>query len=64
MSLFERFIAEGNEKADGLAQEGAMMDGVVWRRYEEALSSRKERRFMQHRNMQLVLLVWWKNEGL
>ena len=27
MSLFERFIAEGNEKADKLAKEGTMTDG-------------------------------------
>ena len=27
MSLFEGFIAEGNEKVDELAKEGAMMDG-------------------------------------
>ena len=27
MSLFESFITEGNDKADELAKEGAMMDG-------------------------------------
>ena len=27
MSLFEKFITEGNEKADELAKEGAMLDG-------------------------------------
>ena len=27
MSLFERLITEGNEKADELAKEGAMLDG-------------------------------------
>ena len=27
MSVFERFIAEGSEKADELAKEGAMLDG-------------------------------------
>ena len=27
LSLFEKFITEGNETADGVAQEGAMMDG-------------------------------------
>ena len=27
MSLFERFTADGNEKADELAREGAMLDG-------------------------------------
>ena len=27
MSLFERFIAEGNEKAEEIAKEGAMLDG-------------------------------------
>ena len=26
MSLFEKFVAEGNEKADELAQAGAMLD--------------------------------------
>ena len=29
LSLFERFIAEGKEKADELAKAGAMMDGGV-----------------------------------
>ena len=27
MSLFDKFITEGNEKADELAKEGAMLDG-------------------------------------
>ena len=27
MSLFENFITEGNEKADELAKQGAVMDG-------------------------------------
>ena len=27
MSLFEKFIAEGNEKADEVAKEGARLDG-------------------------------------
>ena len=27
VSLFENFITEGNEKADELAKEGAMLDG-------------------------------------
>ena len=27
MSFFEKSITEGNEKADGLANNGAMMDG-------------------------------------
>ena len=29
LSLFERFVTEGNEKADELSKEGAMMDGGV-----------------------------------
>ena len=29
MSHFERFVTEGNEKADELTKEGAMMDRVV-----------------------------------
>ena len=29
MSLFERFVIEGSERADELAKEGAMMDGGV-----------------------------------
>ena len=29
MSLFERFIAKGTEKAGELAKEGAMLDGLV-----------------------------------
>ena len=27
MALFETFVAEGNEKADELAKDGAMLDG-------------------------------------
>ena len=34
MSLFEKFITEGNEKVDELAKEGAML------RQEQARSSR------------------------
>ena len=29
MSLFEKFSTAGNEKADGLTKEGAMLDGGV-----------------------------------
>ena len=57
MSLFEKFIIGGNEIEK--KERGGMEE--IWRREERALSSRKERRFMQHCKMQLVFTVWWKN---
>ena len=32
MSLFEKFVTEGNEKADELAKEGALLDEVFFGR--------------------------------
>ena len=45
MSLFERFIAKGNEKADELAKEGAMKDG----------------RLMAQARVQPAFTVWREN---
>ena len=59
MPLFERFIAEGNEKADEFAKSRSV-DG--WRTYFIGKSSnRKENKFMQHCNVQQAFTVWWKN---
>ena len=47
MSHFEKFVTEGNEKADELAKEGAMLDEGPWRKREQRQSSRSEKRCMQ-----------------
>ena len=52
MSLFEKFITEGDEKTDDQAKEGATLHGG---------DMAQERRFMQHCNTQLALTVWWRN---
>ena len=47
MSLFEKFITEGNEKADEQAKKGARLDGGFMAQQEQARSSRKEKRCTQ-----------------
>ena len=43
MWQFEKFVAEGNEKAHDLAKAGAMLDDG-WQKQEQRQCSRKERR--------------------
>ena len=58
---FERFVAEGNEKADELAKSGAMLDERLWQKQEQKLCSRQERRCMQHYSMRPASTAWWNN---
>ena len=60
MSQFERYITEGNEKADELAKGGAMLDEgfMAEARAETLHCSRKERRCMQHCSMQPASTAW------
>ena len=44
MSLFEHFITEGTEKADELAQDGAMLDGGVIAQIRASTVQQKKRR--------------------
>ena len=47
MTKFERFVTEGNEKADELAKEGALLDeGFLEEVRAETMRSRKGRRCM------------------
>ena len=62
MSQFERFVTEGNEKADELAKAGAMLDeGFVWQIQEQKLCSKKERRCMQPYSMRPASTAQRKN---
>ena len=54
MSPFERFINEGNEKADELAKEGTMLDGGDMAQVRASTASRKEKMFTQDCNIQLA----------
>ena len=47
MSQFERFVSEGNEKADELAKAGACWTKGLWQKQEQKRCSRKERRCIQ-----------------
>ena len=44
MSPFDKFTTEGNEKADELAKEGAMLDVGFMHRQEQTPSSKRERK--------------------
>ena len=57
MSLFEKFVTEGNEKADEPAKEGAVVDEGFRHRHEQVQSSRRETRCPQPCRMQLVFIV-------
>ena len=62
MTLFEKFITEGNEKEDELAKEGAMKDAIKWQRSEPEQSGREERRrFTQPCSTLPAFTVWWRN---
>ena len=52
MSHFERFVTEGNEKADELEKEGTLLDeGFMWKQ-DRKLCSKKERGCTQPCSMQ------------
>ena len=55
MSLFEKFITEGNEKADEQAEEGAKLDGSYGA--GESCDNRNGSGFFQHCNAQQAFTV-------
>ena len=59
MTLFERFVTEGNERADELAKDRAMKE--KWRRQGPARFSRKGRMYTRHCSTQPAFTVWWRN---
>ena len=64
MSQFERFVTDGNEKADELAKAGRQVrfwTKDLWRKREQRQSSRSEKRYMQLCSPQPVSGAWWKN---
>ena len=63
MSQFERFVTEGNEKADELAKAGAMLDEVfVAEARAETVQQERERRrvrsFAVRRQLPLLVEEW------
>ena len=58
MTQFERFVTEGNEKADELAKAGAKLDEGLWQKRELKLCSRREKRCMQHCSMRPASIFW------
>ena len=56
MPHFEKFVSERNEKADELAEAGAMLEKRGQRQ-----SSRSEKRCMQPCSLQPAFTVWWKS---
>ena len=61
MSQFEKFVTEGNEKADELAKKEQCWTKDLWRKQEQRQCSRSEKRCMQLCSMQPVFTAWWKN---
>ena len=61
MSLFERFITEGNEKADEPAKEGAMLDGGVMAQVRaSAVQAGKNGGSCSTAICRLASTVWWQ----
>ena len=60
---FERFVTEGNEKADELAKSrsNAGRRFFCGRSKEQKLCNRKERRCMRHCSMLPAPTAWWNN---
>ena len=54
MSHFEKFVTEGNEKADDLAK-------GLWQKREQRQRSRSEKRCTQPCSTQPGFTVWWRN---
>ena len=59
MSQFERFVTEGNKKADELAKAGAMLDeGFLWQKQWQKPCSRTERRCTQRCSVWPASTAW------
>ena len=63
MSLFEKFITEGNEKAEELAKEGAMMDEgfMTEARASTTQQEREVYAALQYAASSHCLVEEWKN---
>ena len=62
MSLFEKFIIEGNEKADEPGREESCLHGGDMAQVSAiTIQQERGRRFMQPCNVQLASTVWWKD---
>ena len=62
MSHFEKFVTDGNEKADELAKAGAMLDERFMAEEErQRQSSRSVKMCMHPCSTQPAFTVWWKN---
>ena len=62
MSHFGTFVTEGNEKADALAKEGAMLDeGFMTEARAKTIAAGVEKRCMQPCSMQPAFTALWKN---
>ena len=62
MSDFEKFVPEGNEKADELAKEGAMLDEAFMAEARaKTVQQEREKKCAQPCSMQPAFTVWWKN---
>ena len=61
MSHFEKFVTEGNEKADELAKAGAMVDEGFMAEVSKHSSTREREKCTQPCSRQPAFTVWWKN---
>ena len=65
MSHFDKFVTEGNEKADELAEVGAMLDeGFMAEVRAKTVQQKIEKKCSQPYSMQPAFTVWWKNGRL
>ena len=64
MTLFERFVTEGDERADELAKDGSMTDGAEMAPDQNKHSPATKRGgFTRHCSTQLACAVWWRNRA-
>ena len=65
MSLFEKFVTDGNEKADELAQAGAILDkGFMAEMRATTVQQEREKKCMQPCSMRPVFTSCGEMEGL
>ena len=62
MSNFEKFVTEGNEKADELAKVGAMLDeGFMAEMRAKTVQQERERERVEVHAASQCAATWWKN---
>ena len=62
MSLFEKFITEGNEKSDELAMEGAIFDGrLMAQARASTVRQEREKKCTRLCSVRPAFTVWWRN---